>query len=332
MASIDHTQQKYEVRPGAREFPMMVVVSFVFPCNAKCPHCPFTHSETRSEYADQPFIGVETFKRIAEECGKYGSWVRLTGGGEPTLHPQGIELIEYAKSVGAKVGLITNGSKMTEGYATRLLRAGVDMIEFSVDAADRETYGIVRKGLSWDTLLKNVTKTIELRNELQSTSRIIASGINQVGVDIDSVATFWEKIVDVFQKRKFLTYGTTSPEMSADPEPYLPPEEQIPCPYLFERLNIDTRGTIYLCAYDSVERTTDMGNVNSTTIKDVWNGAVFEHYRKMHLEKRGNEMSPCNRCEDWKFRSWQHNYWKLVDKAQRTTDTVATGSIAESIE
>ena len=184
----EHRQNKYGIRREAKEFPMMCVLSFVYACNAKCPNCPYTNSQIRTDYKDRPFMEENTFRIIADQCGKYGAWVRISGGGEPMLHPKAVELMVYAKKVGAKVGLITNGSLFFEESSTRLLEAQIDMIEFSVDAGDPRTYAKVRRGLKWGVLLKNVKRMVELRNRLKSSTKIIASGINQVDVDIEAVA------------------------------------------------------------------------------------------------------------------------------------------------
>jgi radical SAM protein with 4Fe4S-binding SPASM domain len=313
---IEHQQEQYGIRPEAREFPMMCVLSFVYVCNAKCPNCPYTNSEIRTDYQDRPMMNEDTFKIIADQCGPYGAWIRISGGGEPMLHPKAVELMEYAKKVGAKVGLITNGSRFTEVSSRRLLAAQVDMIEFSVDAADPENYEKVRRGLDWDTLIKNVKRMVQLRNRLKSKTKIIASGVNQVDVDIQAVVKFWEPLVDDFQKRKYLTWGINDPSKSADPTPYLPPEELIPCPFLFERLNIDSRGKVMVCGFDIAART-DMGNVHEKSIKEIWHGEGFEYYRQMHLSRRGQEIELCRDCPDWKYRSWQHNYWKIVRHAEK---------------
>lgn len=313
---IEHLQETYGIRPEAQEFPMMCVLSFIYVCNAQCPNCPYTNSKVRADYKDRPFMNEDTFKIIADQCGKYGAWIRMSGGGEPMLHPKAVELMEYAKRVGARVGLITNGSKFTEENSRRLLEAGIDMIEFSVDASSPETYAKIRKGLKWDILLRNVKRMIKLRNKLKSSAKIIASGVNQVGVDIDKVAEFWEPIIDNFQKRKYLTWGINDPTRSADEKPYLPPEERIPCPFIFERLNIDSRGKIMVCGFD-IAAVTDMGNVHEKSIKDIWHSEGFEYYRKMHLAKRGDEIELCRNCPDWKYRSWKHNYWKIVKKAEK---------------
>ena len=315
-AKIVHRQEQYGIRPEAQEFPMMCVISFVYICNAQCPNCPYTNSQIRADYRDRPTMNEETFKIIADQCGEYGAWIRISGGGEPMLHPKATELIEYAKKAGAKIGLITNGSRFTEANSKRLLEAQVDMIEFSVDAADAETYAKVRKGLNWDKLLRNIRRMVELRNRLKGATKIIASGVNQVDVDIEAVSKFWEPIVDNFQKRKYLTWGITDASKSADPTPYLTPKERIPCPFLFERLNIDSRGRVMVCGFDIAART-DMGNIHDKSIKEIWHGEGFAYYREKHLARRGDEIELCKNCPDWQYRSWQHNYWKIVKNAEK---------------
>ena len=312
---VEHKAAVYEIRHQAIDFPMMCVISFIYSCNALCPNCPYTNSSIRSSYKDRLLMRPDTFKLIADQCGEYNAWIRMSGGGEPMLHPQAVELMEYAKQKGAKVGLITNGSCFTEANSRRLLSAGVDMIEFSVDAADPETYKRVRAGLQWERLLANVRRMVALRNELGSSTKIIASGVNQEGVNIEEVAAYWEPMVDIFQKRKYLTWGINDPEKSADQTPYLPPEEQVPCPFIFERLNIDSRGKVMVWGFD-IAANTDMGNIHEKSIKEIWHGEGFEYYRRKHLDKKGKDIEMCNKCPDWKYRSWKHNYWKLVDVAE----------------
>jgi radical SAM protein with 4Fe4S-binding SPASM domain len=314
-----HIQEAYGLRPEASAFPMMLVLSFVYPCNAECPHCPYTNSNIRDSYKDVPYMPEAIFKKIADESGPYGAYLRISGGGEPMLHPKAVELLTYAKKVGCKVGLITNGSAFTERNSRPLLESGVDMIEFSVDACDPETYAIVRKGLKWDRLLQNARRMLDMRNRLGSSSKIVASGVNQNGVDIAAVERFWrgEIGVDNFIKRKFLTWGvntTLDASRSADPAPYLDTEE-VPCPFIFERLNIDSRGNVMVCGYD-IAANTSMGMVGQQSIKEIWHGEGFRHYREKHLAKRGNDIPMCRTCPDWKYRSWQHNYWKVVRDAE----------------
>ena len=319
-----HTAEQYGLRPEASEFPMMLVLSFVYPCNALCPHCPYTNSNIRKEYRDAPHMPAATFKKIADETGRYGAYLRISGGGEPMLHPQATELLVYAKQVGCKIGLITNGSLFDEENSRALLAAGVDMIEFSVDACDPDTYAIVRKGLEWDVLVENARRVLALRAQMKSASKIIGSAVAQSGVDIGAVEKYWvEEIgLDYLIKRKFLTWGvntTLDPSRSADPIAYLNTDE-VPCPFIFERLNIDSRGNVMVCGYD-ISAVTSMGNVNTQSIRDIWHGEGFQYYRDKHLAGRGKDISLCAGCPDWQYRSWQHNYWKVVKKAEAARDS-----------
>lgn len=317
--TIVHTGEAYGLRPEAAEFPMMLVLSFAYPCNALCPHCPYTNSNIRKEYRDAPYMPADIFRKIADESGPHGAYLRISGGGEPMLHPQATELLVYAKQKGCKIGLITNGSKFDEHNARAFLEAGVDMIEFSVDACDPKTYAWVREGLDWDLLNRNVEMMVRLRAELKSPSKIVCSAVHQKGVDVDAVERYWVegKGLDYIIKRKFLTWGSNTSldgERSADPTAYLEAGDT-PCPFIFERLNIDSRGNVMVCGYD-ISANTSMGNVSTQSIRDIWHGPGFEFYRGKHLAGRGNDISLCRGCPDWKYRSWSHNYWKVVAKAE----------------
>lgn len=311
---IVHTQERYGLREAAKEFPMMLVLSFVYICNSKCPNCPYNNSDIRSKYKDIPIMPEQIFKRIADECGQYGSYIRISGGGEPMLHPSAVELMVYAKEKGAKIGLISNGSKFTEESLMVLIGAGVDVLEFSADAGDEQTYNCVRPGLNWARLNRNVRLAVEIRKRLKADTKIIVSVINQQGVDVQGVDEYWSKIVDRVQVRKYLTWGYNE-DKSADSTPYLPSEKRIPCPWLFERFNVDSRGDVTLCGED-IAFNEKFANIMERSIKDIWHGPEFTYFREKHLSGHGNDILICSKCPDWQYRSWQYNYWKILQDAE----------------
>jgi len=313
---IIHKAPKYGMRPDAREFPMMVVLSFVYVCNAKCPNCPYNNSDIRSRYNDALYMSEEIFKLIADECGRYSCILRISGGGEPMLHPRAVEFLTYAKGKGCQIGLITNGSAFDENKLRALIESGIDTIEFSVDAGDEETYKNVRPGLDWNKLNKNVLTALDLREKLGIKTRIIVSVIKQKGVDVVQAERYWSKLVDKVQIRKFLTWGYNDESRSADDSPYLPPEERIPCPWLFERLNIDSRGDVTLCGEDIAFKY-KFDNIKNHTIKEIWLGPEFNAFRTKHLQGKGDQIHICSTCPDWKYRSWQYNYWKILDEVDK---------------
>ena len=101
---VEAAAKQYGLRPGAEEFPLMVVISIIYPCNFGCPMCPYTdgNSDLRKFYHahDGDLMPVKLWEKMADECGPYGAWMRCTGGGEPMLHKHMVEMVEYAKAKG----------------------------------------------------------------------------------------------------------------------------------------------------------------------------------------------------------------------------------------
>lgn len=301
------------MRPGAEKFPLMVVQSMTYACNSKCPNCPYrTNPAIRKSYADAMHIDDNLFRMIALETGDHGAILRLTGGGEPMMHPHIVPLICDATSYGAKVAIITNGSDKDVAW---LVHENIFAIEFSIDAGCEEEYNVVRAGLSWDTVNLSVKIAKRARDLAGMQTKLIVSIINQNGVDIERAKKYWQPHCDVVQVRKYLTWGLNDPSHSADATPYLPPCERVPCPWLFERINIDTRGKVTYCGED-IAFEHAFADVHDRSIADIWLGPEMQAMRDAHLNRTGDAMPMCAKCPDWQYRSWDYNYWSMTkDKA-----------------
>jgi radical SAM protein with 4Fe4S-binding SPASM domain len=298
------------------DFPKMVVLSVTYVCNSRCPSCPYVNSGIRKSYRDTPFMPPELFEKIARECGEHKAVIRLTGGGEPLLHPHMVEMIEYARTQGAKIGLITNGSLLTPQTVDRLLACGTDAIEISADAADKDSYSKVRVGLDFDRLIQNVSYLMDRRNETKSKTKVIVSLVNQKAMEgkIESAVEYWSKIVDNVQVRKYLTWSINDAGQSADPEPLM--KDRVPCPFPFERLNIDSRGKVVFCSYD-IAGETNFGNVWDQSIQSIWKGDKLTAWRNLLLEGKYEQIDICKKCPDWRYRSWNYNYWQIMKDAEK---------------
>jgi radical SAM protein with 4Fe4S-binding SPASM domain len=263
-----------------------------------------------------PFIGEDVFKKIADQTGRHGATLRVSGAGEPLMHKRIVDYIVYAKEAGCRVGLITNGSLLTEAKARTLLECGLDMIEFSVDAADPITYGIVRKGLEFKTTVNNIRRIVKLRKEMKAATNIIASVVNQriVTDKISQIVKFWEEIADKVQVRKYLTWDINDLKDSGDVAPYL--DADAPCPFPFDRMLIDSNGDVRFCVYD-IKGRTKWGNVLEEPITAIWKNAKFQHLRELHIRRDFRRFPICQKCADRQFRSWSYNYFALRQGASR---------------
>ena len=347
MGEMHHREDrvKYGLRAGAEEFPLMIVISIIYPCNYGCPNCPYTdsNSEIRKFYHEHKadLFPEPLWNKIAVEAGPYSAWLRCTGGGEPMLHPRMVDMVEFAKAQGARVWMNTNGSMFGplpqfRKKLERLIKAGIDLIEFSMDAGDAETYAKVRPPHGgpprnpqkwWDDVVSNVKAALELRKQYRASTRVVVSIIRQEQIEgkLDAAIKFWtEEIgVDEVITRKFLSWDdntTISLGKSMDPHLYesLPTEKKEPCVWPFERLNVDTLGRIALCGQDVSFRTSELfPNLNDTTIKEIWQGGRFNWYRQLHLSGHGAEAWPCRGCSAWLagVRDWQHGWLKVLKRS-----------------
>lgn len=120
--------------------------------------------------------------------------------------------------------------------------------------------------------------------------------------------------MDKVIRRKYLTYGQLS-GAGYSKETYLPPEDRVPCPYPFERMVILAGGNVTFCNFD-VSDDYFMGNVLEHSIEEIWRGNKFESWRELVLSMRFEEVPLCKKCDDWKYKSWTHNFFKVLKGAE----------------
>ncbi len=112
-------------------------------CNLRCRHCwiaPKFQTEDRS----YPVLSVDLFKSIIEQgkpLGLYG--VKLTGG-EPLLHPDICEILEYMQGEDLELTVETNGVLCTPGIVHQIGMCKNPSVAVSLDGADAQIHEWVR--------------------------------------------------------------------------------------------------------------------------------------------------------------------------------------------
>jgi MoaA/NifB/PqqE/SkfB family radical SAM enzyme len=84
-------------------------------CNYDCSYCPAEIHDNSSPHTD-----IEILKQAVDKLITVGKPIRLSfTGGEPTVHPQFRELVQYCKHVGISwISVTTNGTLPYEFYAS----------------------------------------------------------------------------------------------------------------------------------------------------------------------------------------------------------------------
>ena len=124
-------------------------------CNLDCITC-IRHSwnETLGE------ISATTFLKIIEDLRHFTTPpdIFFGGLGEPLSHPNIVDMVREAKTLGSSVEMITNGTLLTSSLSTQLIEAGLDTLWVSLDGATPESYTDVRLGATLPQVLANLTE------------------------------------------------------------------------------------------------------------------------------------------------------------------------------
>ena len=175
--------------------PEIVQIESTNLCNAKCVFCP------RDEmHRKQGVMSFDLFRKVVDECAELGiTHVRVHNYGEPFMDRQLVEKVRYAKQKGIKeVGMISNGSLITEQVARGMIEAGLDAINISVDAAGKEVFDATRMGLNYDKVIANIERLVRVRAELgKRRPKLILSFVRQNNsLDEQAFIEHWEEIAD----------------------------------------------------------------------------------------------------------------------------------------
>ncbi|WP_436923820.1 GTP 3',8-cyclase MoaA [Halosimplex amylolyticum] len=138
-----------------------VRVSLTDRCNFDCVYC---HNEglgdTRGPMAPREHeMGTDDVVRFLEVVSEFGvDSVKFTGG-EPLLR-EDIEEIVRRTPEGMEVSLTTNGT-MLPGRAEALVDAGLERVNVSQDALDRETFKQVTQAGAYDAVMDGVDAALD---------------------------------------------------------------------------------------------------------------------------------------------------------------------------
>ena len=263
-------------RDKAPHWPDIVQIESTNLCNAKCVFCPRDEMHRR-----QGVMDFELFRKVVDECAALGiTHVRVHNYGEPFLDRELVEKVRYAKSKGiAEVGMISNGSLITEEIARGMIDAGLDAINISVDAAGKEVFESTRLHLKYDDVIGNIRTLARLRNESGRTHpKLILSFVRQNNsADEQAFIDEWRQVADKIHITDLHNWAGTLNDHT---------DVQFPCYRLWLTFTVLWDGRVSMCCADFDGRHI-FGDLRSQTIAEVWNDPLYRAARRQHLESGG---------------------------------------------
>jgi MoaA/NifB/PqqE/SkfB family radical SAM enzyme len=170
-----HSDRLDDMRKGRQAVPVNIQLVPSDWCNADCSYCAYRASNGLSV---QQFGGLDKkgnqthnplrmipeakLREIVDDAAELGvKSITWTGGGEPTAHPDHMEMFERALDRGLECSLNTNGMVLRDGWKDILPR--FTYVRFSFDGATKEEYAAIRRTRPevFDKVLGNIRSVVD---------------------------------------------------------------------------------------------------------------------------------------------------------------------------
>ncbi len=246
------------------------------------------------------------------------------GWGEPLAHSHIVEMVAQAKSAGASIELITNGTLLTPDMSRRLIAAGLDILWVSLDGATPESYADVRLAAALPQILSNVehfrdarpaghrsgpaigVAFVAMKRNIAELPQVLNLG-RQLGASrfmITNVLPYTPEL------RREMLYTRALDQASCAPSPWAP---HIRLPKM--DVNEDTREPLYWMMHDQYTL-----NFAGTTSIPVSNQCPFIINGAAAVGWEGN-LAPCLPL--------LHNHISYLNERSRFSRCYSVGNVAE---
>lgn len=274
------------------EFPLYLLIEPTSICNLRCSMC---FQIDKSFSSNKEFMGSMDFKlftRIIDEAVAGGTKaITLASRGEPTLHPQFGEMLEYCAGKFYELKINTNALLLDTELSHKILKSKIGMVVFSMDAYDSAGYKKIRNSNEFSKVVANIKNFHKIR-EQHYNDHYVTTRAHGVKVEHDfntkKFYSFWKNITDevtlLESVSRWDTYNNPKTNNSK------------PCTVAFDRMYIWHDGICNPCDVD-YKSYLKLGDVRVNTIRDIWNGEKYAAFRNAHMDGNRLSLVPCDRCE-----------------------------------
>ena len=236
-------------------------------CNANCYFC----GRAKARLENTMTLGdmdINLFKRIIEQF--KGSIVQFSRDGEPLLYGNLWTIGQLCKPF--VTNIVTNGILLYDIKGA--LKDNFTSVTVSVYEEDAEQFETVKK----------------FKEHIGSSNPLIY--IKFLG---DYYNYEYAKL-----GLKTLTRSIHNPQQDTDYLQSVPPIPEVGvCLDLLYKPSIDWQGNMYICNRIDPEGKGRLGNLNESTLNDLWNGEKRRDWLNSHLKGKREDVPLCSKCTYW---------------------------------
>jgi len=234
--------------------PKEIIIDICAACNASCPFCPriYMPEERMKGYMD-----LELFKFILSEAKKEGiKNIRLYSTAEPTLHPDFDTIIELLKKDNFHIAISTNAS-LLHNHIDALMK--VDILQFSIEGWDKESYEKYRIPLKFDRVYSNIKLFYQNKLKAKKSPKTSTNLLLTKSTDLKKYMNLWGDLIDniqihfmfeatTFENEKFVSKKNN--KILDEYYDFKKQKKDYMCGYPFNILTVAFDGKIALCCND----------------------------------------------------------------------------------
>lgn len=268
-------------------------------CNFRCGFCALRTREAQPKTD----MDLQLFKRITREMRDAGvEEIGVFYLGESTMNvPLLVECVDYLKSdIGMPyVFLTSNASLVRAGVVHALMKAGLDSLKWSVNAADEQQFAEVM-GVApklFHAALANIQGAHAIRETFNYKTRLYASSIKYDGEQQEKMEALLDVHVRPFVDQHYWLPLYSMGAFAADREAELgfrptagnqgrleALRDPLPCWSAFTEGHVTAEGNLSACCFDADKNWT-MGDLTRQSFMEAWNSPEFVALRAAHLRK-----------------------------------------------
>lgn len=274
-------------------------------CNLGCYMCPVG---TQTMKRQRGFMSMELIEKLClelKDCLIGG--IRLIRWGEPTMHPQFLDILQKLKETGTLVHFNTNGTLLDRTMIQKIIDLEIDSVKFSFQGVDKISYEEMRYGSSWDTLMENIRLTNELRGDREKPYiQISTTTTMETKEQIDQFASLVEPLCDYYNvgHTKLSHLNVDGMKISDERKQVfrrLQEQENMikqrldGCPEVFDKLSVDWDGKVTACCGD-YDRELIIGDFSKDSLQEIFQGAKIREIREKLSRNDYGKLPLCKDC------------------------------------
>jgi radical SAM protein with 4Fe4S-binding SPASM domain len=292
--------------------PLFISVEPANYCNLKCPECPVGNGSS-STYKKKMTMDMNLFADVINNLKDHLMYVTLYFQGEPTIHNQFCEMINYAHQSGIFTSTSTNAQFIDKELARKIVESGLDRLIISVDGTTQEVYEQYRVGGNlnqtldaiqyirfWKSKLSKKTPYLEMQFIVFKNNQHQINDMKQLAkqMKVDVLTIKSAQLYD-FENghkllptlKKYTRYKTLN-----NGQVVIKSKLKNRCWRMWSGSVVSASGKVLPCCFDKFEQHS-YGNLSNDSFANIWQNQKATAFRQqIHLNRKQFDM--CRNCTE----------------------------------